>query len=146
MSTFPRPRWGRAVSTFGLLICQRRDRPQNFQFVRRCTPCVISCVGEVQPLRSKMRLRRFSTALASLVQVGLCTEFRGLEAWSQHIFCCYRRRIGRCYRGKAVGCSGSHSLCAAKGQQMVAMQTQSNIRPDFLGDPVGHHDLTFRCG
>ena len=48
-------------------------------------------------------------------RVGLCAKFRGHAAWAQHIFYCYRKRIGRSYRGKAVRCSGSLSLLCIKG-------------------------------
>ncbi len=46
---------------------------------------------------------------------------------------------------KRAAITEASSFCAARGQQMVAMQSQSTVRPDWVGDPIGHHDFTFRC-
>jgi len=53
--------------------------------------------------------------------------------------------VGGAIAAKRSGLQEAAAFCASRGQQMVTMQTQTDVRPDFVGDPVAHHDLTFRC-
>lgn len=53
--------------------------------------------------------------------------------------------LGGVVAAKRAAVSEATGFCAARGQQMVAMQSQSAVRPDWVGDPIGHHDFTFRC-
>lgn len=53
--------------------------------------------------------------------------------------------IGGVIGAKKSGLQQAAAYCAGKGREMVAMQSQSDVRKDFVGDNVGHHDLTFRC-
>jgi hypothetical protein len=53
--------------------------------------------------------------------------------------------IGGVIGAKRSGLQEAAAHCAGKGQEMVALQSKSDVRKDFVGDDVGHHDLTFRC-
>lgn len=53
--------------------------------------------------------------------------------------------IGGVIGAKKSGLQQAAAHCAGKGQEMVAMQSKSDVRKDFVGDNIGHHDLTFRC-
>lgn len=53
--------------------------------------------------------------------------------------------LGGTIAAKRAGLQEATAFCASKGQQMITMQTSSDVRRDFVGDPVAHHDLTFRC-
>lgn len=53
--------------------------------------------------------------------------------------------IGGVIGAKRSGLQQAAAHCAGMGQEMVAMQTKSDVRKDFVGDNIGHHDLTFRC-
>lgn len=53
--------------------------------------------------------------------------------------------IGGTIAAKKAGLQEANAFCASKGQQLVTMQTSSDVRRDFVGDPVAHHDLTFKC-
>ena len=53
--------------------------------------------------------------------------------------------LGGVVAAKRAAVSEATAFCAARGQQMVAMQSQSDVRRDWAGDAVGHHDFTFRC-
>jgi len=93
-----------------------------------------------------MWLRRLSTPLASLVLVSACAQSSGVLRLGPNTYSIVTAdELGGVIAAKRSGVQEASAFCASKGQQMVAMQTQSNVRPDFPGDPVGHHDLTFRC-
>ena len=53
--------------------------------------------------------------------------------------------IGGVVAAKRAAIIEASAFCTNRGQQMVAMQSQSNVRRDWAGDPIGHHDITFRC-
>ncbi|OQM74701.1 hypothetical protein BFN67_03430 [Pseudaminobacter manganicus] len=53
--------------------------------------------------------------------------------------------IGGVIGAKKSGLQEAATYCAGKGREMVAMQSKSDVRKDFVGDDIGHHDLTFRC-
>jgi len=53
--------------------------------------------------------------------------------------------LGGTIAAKRAGLQEASAFCASKGQQMITMQTSSDVKRDFVGDPVAHHDLTFRC-
>jgi hypothetical protein len=53
--------------------------------------------------------------------------------------------LGGTIAAKRAGLQEATAFCTSKGQQMITMQTSSDVRRDFVGDPVAHHDLTFRC-
>ncbi len=53
--------------------------------------------------------------------------------------------LGGTIASKRSGLKEGATFCSEMGKEMVVMQTQSDVRTDFVGDPVAHHDLTFRC-
>ena len=53
--------------------------------------------------------------------------------------------LGGVVAAKRAAVSEATAYCTARGQQMVAMQSQSDVRRDWAGDAIGHHDFTFRC-
>ena len=53
--------------------------------------------------------------------------------------------LGGTIAAKRAGLQEASAFCASKGQQMITMQTSSDVSRDFVGDLVAHHDLTFRC-
>jgi hypothetical protein len=53
--------------------------------------------------------------------------------------------LGGTIASKRAGLEEGAAFCAGIGQEMAVMQSQSDVRTDFVGDPVAHHDLTFSC-
>lgn len=53
--------------------------------------------------------------------------------------------LGGVIGAKKAGLEQATAYCAERGKQMIVMQSQSDVRRDWVNDPVAHHDVTFRC-
>lgn len=86
------------------------------------------------------------TALACALLLSACAQSSGVMQLGPNAYSIVTaNEVGGTIAAKKSGLQEAASYCASRGQQMVTMQTQTDVRPDFVGDPVAHHDLTFRC-
>lgn len=85
-------------------------------------------------------------SLACLVLLAACAQSSGVMQLGPNTYSIVTAdEIGGTIAAKRSGLQEAAAFCAARGLEMVAMQSQSDVRRDFVGDPVAHHDLTFRC-
>lgn len=85
----------------------------------------------------------FMTAAAFL---GACAKTSGVMPIGPDTYSIVTAdELGGVVEAKRAGLAEANAFCASRGQQMVVMQSQSDVRPDWVGDPVAHHDVTFRC-
>lgn len=90
--------------------------------------------------------RKISISFLSFVMLSGCAQSSGVLQLGPNTYSIVTaNELGGVIAAKKSGVQEAAAFCIAKGQQMAALQTQSNVRPDFVGDPVAHHDLTFQC-
>lgn len=93
-----------------------------------------------------MRQRRLLIPLAFTALLGACAQTSGVMPLGPDTFSIVTtNELGGVLAAKKAGLEQANAYCASRGQQMVVMQSQSDVRPDWVGDPVAHHDVTFRC-
>lgn len=93
-----------------------------------------------------MRYCQLSISVFSLLLVGACTQSSGVMQLAPNTYSIVTSdEIGGTIGAKKAGLQQAAAHCASAGLQMVTMQSQSAVRDDFMGDAIGHHDLTFRC-
>lgn len=84
--------------------------------------------------------------LACTLLLSACAQTSGVMQLGPNTYSIVTaNEVGGAIAAKRSGLQEAATFCAARGQQMVTMQTQTDVRTDFVGDPVAHHDLTFRC-
>lgn len=89
---------------------------------------------------------RLSTILVCTLLLSACAQSSGVMQLAPNTYSIVTaNEVGGAIAAKKSGLQEAAAFCAARGQQMVTMQTQTDVRTDFVGDAVAHHDLTFRC-
>lgn len=90
--------------------------------------------------------RMIGISILGLVMLTACAQTSGVMQLGPNTYSIVTaNELGGVIAAKKSGIQEAAAFCAAKGQQMTTVQTLSNVRPDFVGDPVAHHDLTFQC-
>ena len=46
---------------------------------------------------------------------------------------------------KKQAISEANKHCVGLEKQMLPVNASSSVQPDFMGDPIGHYEITFRC-
>ena len=84
--------------------------------------------------------------ITSLFSVSACAQSSGVMQLAPNTFSIVTAdELGGAIAAKRSGLQEATSFCSTRGLQMVTMQSKTDVRRDFVGDPVAHHDLTFRC-
>jgi hypothetical protein len=95
-----------------------------------------------------MKIRIFGlvgiTCAASLL--GACAQSTGVLPMGPDTFSIATSdELGGVVAAKRAAVMEASTFCSSRGQQMIAMQSQSSVKKDWAGDSIGHHDFTFRC-
>jgi len=53
--------------------------------------------------------------------------------------------IGGIPRAKKMALTEANRHCANLNMKMLALNTSQSTQPDFMGDPIGHYEVIFRC-
>lgn len=93
-----------------------------------------------------MLVRRLVAVAIPALALAACAQTSGVMQLGPNTYSVVTSdEIGGVIGAKKSGLQQAAAHCAGKGQEMVAMQSKSDVRKDFVGDNIGHHDLTFRC-
>ena len=78
--------------------------------------------------------------------LGACEQSTGVLPMGPDTFSiATSNELGGVIAAKRAAVSEASTFCTSRGQQMVAIQSQSSVKEDWAGDSIGHHDFTFRC-
>ncbi len=78
--------------------------------------------------------------------LGACTQSTGVLPMGPDTFSIATSdELGGVVAAKRAAVMEASAFCTSRGQQMVAMHSQSSFKGDWAGDSIGHHDFTFRC-
>ena len=85
-------------------------------------------------------------AICAVLALGACEQSTGVLPMGPDTFSVTTsNELGGVVAAKKAAVSEASAFCTSRGQQMVAMQSQSSVKEDWAGDSIGHHDFTFRC-
>ncbi|HBB83911.1 MAG TPA: hypothetical protein DC031_11685 [Sulfitobacter sp.] len=92
-----------------------------------------------------MKTKVFGLLIAASL-VGACAQSTGVLPMGPDTFSIATSdELGGVIAAKRAAISEASAFCANRSQQMVTLQSQSSVKDDWAGDPIGHHDFTFRC-
>ena len=92
-----------------------------------------------------MRIKVIGTVCAVSL-LGACTQSTGVLPMGPDTFSIATSdELGGVVAAKRAAVQEASTFCSSRGQQMIAVQSQSSVKEDWAGDSIGHHDFTFRC-
>ncbi|MFT6089421.1 hypothetical protein [Sulfitobacter sp.] len=84
--------------------------------------------------------------ICAVLALGACEQSTGVLPMGPDTFSiATSSELGGVVVAKRAAVSEASAFCTGRGQQMVAMQSQSSVKDDWAGDSIGYHDFTFRC-
>ena len=84
--------------------------------------------------------------ICAVLALGACEQSTGVLPMGPDTFSITTSsELGGVVAAKRAAVSEASAFCTSRGQQMLAMQSQSSSKVDWAGDYIGHHDFTFRC-
>ena len=94
----------------------------------------------------KIANRRIFLSYCTVLLLTACAQSSGVLLMGPDTFSIATSDgIGGVVATKRAAIIEANTFCIGRGQQMIAMQSQSSVRQDWGGNFIGHHDFTFRC-
>ena len=89
---------------------------------------------------------RLGVTVCTALLLGACTQSTGVLPIGPDTFSITTSdELGGVVAAKRAAIVEASTFCTNRGQQMVAIGSQSSVKNDWAGDSIGHHDFTFRC-